>query len=380
VAAPCTVTSSPQWKKRIGRAAVAGVASASDIPERYAERLPCLYDGPHAVYTLPRMTERALFDKIELHLVRVLHTVITERSVSRAALKLASTQPTVSAQLKRLRSLTGDALLVRSGAGLVPTEAALQLLEPAAQILRQAQLLFGNRQAGRAFDAAHSDTTLRIAASDFLDPLFLPELVARVREQAPGVCVELLPLTRDFDYRKSLARGEVDLVIGNWLEPPGEMHLTRLFTDEIVCLVNEDHIAVRNPRGWTEARYLGAEHVAPTPMHEGARGVIDEHLAGQGLARNIVVRSPHFGLIPLMLAQTQLVLTTGRLFCSRYVDPLPVRIVKCPIAFPPLTYYQLWHEVTHASARGKWLREQVREVARTLASHALPARRGGKAA
>jgi DNA-binding transcriptional LysR family regulator len=321
------------------------------------------------------MTERALFDKIELHLVRVLHTVITERSVSRAALKLASTQPTVSAQLKRLRALTGDALLVRSGAGLVPTEAALQLVEPAALLLRQAQLLFGSRQSGRDFDAAHSDTTLRIAASDFLDPLFLPELVARVRQQAPGARVELLPLTRDYDYRRSLARGEVDLVIGNWLEPPGEMHLARLFTDEIVCLVNEDHIAVRNPRGWTEARYLGAEHVAPTPTHEGARGIIDEHLAGRGLARDIVVRSPSFGLIPLMLSQTQLVLTTGRLFCSRYVEALPVRIVKCPIAFAPLVYYQLWHDVTHASARGKWLREQVREVARTLASHALPARR-----
>ena len=325
------------------------------------------------------MTERMNFDKIELHLVRVLHTVITERSVSRAALKLASTQPTVSAQLKRLRALTGDALLVRSGAGLVPTEAALQLVAPAALLLQQAEALFGARR-NRSFDAAHSDATLRIAASDFLDPLFLPELVARVREQAPNVCVELLPLTRDFDYRKSLSRGEVDLVIGNWLEPPGEMHLARLFSDEIVCLVGEDHQAVRSPRAWTEARYLGAEHVAPTPMHEGARGVIDEHLAGLGLARNIVVRSPHFGLIPLMLAQTQLVLTTGRQFCSRYVDPLPVRIVKCPIGFPPLTYYQLWHEVTHASARGKWLREQVREVARTLSSHALPARRGGKAA
>ena len=325
------------------------------------------------------MTERALFDKIELHLVRVLHTVITERSVSRAALKLASTQPTVSAQLKRLRALTGDALLVRSGTGLVPTEAALQLVAPAALLLQQAEALFGARR-NRSFDAAHSDATLRIAASDFLDPLFLPELVARVREQAPNVCVELLPLTRDFDYRKSLSRGEVDLVIGNWLEPPGEMHLARLFSDEIVCLVGEDHQAVRSPRAWTEARYLGAEHVAPTPMHEGARGVIDEHLAGLGLARNIVVRSPHFGLIPLMLAQTQLVLTTGRLFCSRYVDPLPVRIVKCPIAFPALTYYQLWHDVTHASARGKWLREQVREVARTLASHALPARRAGKTA
>ncbi|MEO5770526.1 MAG: LysR family transcriptional regulator [Burkholderiaceae bacterium] len=324
------------------------------------------------------MTERLLFDKIELHLVRVLHTVITERSVSRAALKLASTQPTVSAQLKRLRALTGDALLVRSGTGLVPTEAALQLVAPAALLLQQAEALFGARR-NRSFDAAHSDSTLRIATSDFLDPLFLPELVARVRQQAPNSCVELLPLTRDYDYRRCLARGEVDLVIGNWLEPPGEMHLARLFSDEIVCLVNEDHIAVRNPRGWTEARYLGAEHVAPTPMHEGARGVIDEHLAGLGLTRQIAVRSPYFGLIPLMLAQTHLVLTTGRLFCSRYVDPLPVRIVKCPIGFPPLTYYQLWHDVTHASARGKWLREQVREVARTLSSHALPARRNGKA-
>jgi len=52
-----------------------------------------------------------------------------------------------------------------------------------------------------------------------------------------------------------------------------------------------------------------------------------------------------------------------------------VRIVKCPVAFPPMSYYQLWHEVTHASARGKWLREQVREVTRTLAVHSLPQRR-----
>jgi DNA-binding transcriptional LysR family regulator len=324
------------------------------------------------------MAERALFDKIELHLVRVLHTVITERSVSRAALKLGSTQPTVSAQLKRLRLLTGDPLLVRSGATLMPTEAALQLVEPAALLLQQADTLFGTRHRSRVFDAAHSDATLRIAASDYLDPLFLPELVARVRQQAPGVRIELLPLTADYDYRKSLARGEVDLVIGNWLEPPGELHLARLFSDEIVCMVAEDHSAVRNPRGWTAARYLGAEHVAPTPLHAGARGVIDDHLASQGLSRQIVVRSPHFGLIPLMLAQTQLVLTTGRLFCSRYVDTLPVRIVKCPVEFPPLSYYQLWHDVAHASARGKWLREQVREVARTLASHALPARRGGR--
>jgi len=313
--------------------------------------------------------------KVDLQLVKVLHTVITEGSVSRAALRLASTQPAVSAQLKRLRALTGDALLVRSGTGLAPTATALSLVEPAATILREANAIFGERRASRAFDAATSEATFTLAASDYLDPLFLPELVARLQREAPSARIELHPLSSDYDYRKSLARGELDLVVGNWLEPPGELHLGRLFTDEIVCLVGEDHPAARNPRGWNEARYLDAEHVAPTYFAPGMRGVIDEHLASLGRTRRIVVRSPHFGLIPLMLAQTHLVLTTGRLFCTRYVDALPLKILRCPIDFPPLTYYQLWHDVTHASASGRWLREQVREVARTLASHALPARR-----
>ena len=321
------------------------------------------------------MPETAAFSKIDLHLVRVLHTVVTEGSVSRAALKLSSSQPAVSAQLRRLRALTGDALLVRSGTGLVPTATALSLVEPAATLLREAQAIFGERRASRAFDPASSTRTFCIAASDYLDPLFLPELVARLQQAAPGVRIELHPLSSDFDYRKSLARGELDLVVGNWLEPPGELHMGKLISDEIVCLVGEDHPALRNPRGWTEARYLEAQHVAPTFFAPGVRGVIDEHLASQGLERRIVVRSPHFGLIPLMLAQTHLVLTTGRLFCSRYVDALPVRILRCPVVFPPLTYYQLWHDATHASASGRWLRDQVRDVARTLASHALPSRR-----
>jgi DNA-binding transcriptional LysR family regulator len=102
-----------------------------------------------------------------------------------------------------------------------------------------------------------------------------------------------------------------------------------------------------------------------------APGVIDEHLASLGLQRDVVVRSAHFGLIPLMVAQSLLVLTTGRLFCSRYVDSLPVRILRCPVDFPALTYYQLWHDVTHASAPNRWLRDQVREVARNLAGHGM---------
>ncbi|MDR7334812.1 LysR family transcriptional regulator [Roseateles asaccharophilus] len=314
------------------------------------------------------MTDRPAFDKIELYLVRVFHTVITERSVSRAALRLQTTQPAVSAALKRLRTLVGDPLLVRSGPGMAPTDVALELLKPATEMLRNAQQMFGSRVKGLDFDAARSTLMFRIAASDYLDPLFLPQLVARIKASAPGVRIELLPLSGEYDYRRSLAGAEVDLVIGNWLSPPAELHLGRLLTDEVVCLVAEDHPAVQRPRWWTAERYLESEHVAPTPLHPGARGVIDEHLEELGLTRNIAVRSAHFGLAPLMVARSRLVLTTGRQFCTRYTNQYGLRIVRCPVSFPSLNYYQLWHELSHHSAAGRWLREQVRDVARSLST------------
>jgi DNA-binding transcriptional LysR family regulator len=310
--------------------------------------------------------------KIDLHLVRVLHTVIAERSVSRAAMRLQSTQPAVSAQLRRLRELTGDPLLVRSGGGLQPTEEALVLAEHAGRLLMEAEALFNPRQRRKRFEPATADTHFRIAASDYLDPLFLPQLVVHLKRTAPNATLEVQPLSAEYDYRRHLAQGEVDLVVGNWLEPPAELHLGRLASDEVVCLVSRDHpVAKAGGRGWTVERYLQAEHVAPTPLHPGARGVIDEHLARQGLERRIVVRSAHFSLIPQMVADSLLILTTGRQFCQRFLPGLPLRVVRCPVPFPPLHYYQLWHERRHAGEAQRWLREQVREVARSLA--------GGKA-
>lgn len=313
------------------------------------------------------MTQRREIANIDLHLVRVLHTVITERSVSRAALRLQSTQPMVSAQLKRLRELTGDPLLVRSGAGLAPTDAALAMLEPAARLLREAETLFAPQQRAGRFEPARSALTYRIAASDYLDPMFLPGVVQRLKAAAPLAQIEFHPLSAEFDYRRKLAAGDIDLVVGNWLQPPEELHLGRLIDDEVVCLAAADHPAARNPRSWTVERYLQSEHVAPIALHAGAPGVIDQHLATQGLKRNIAVRAAHFGLIPMMVARSRLLLTTGRLFCSRYADALDLRILRCPVPFPPMSYYMLWHERSHAAPPLRWLREQMREVARDLA-------------
>ena len=313
------------------------------------------------------MRDHAIFDKIDLHLIRVLHTVLTERSVSRAAIRLGMHQPAVSASLKRLRDFAGDPLLVRSGSGMVATEAGLHMIEPSASILRGAEMLFADV---RGFEPASARTTFRLAASDYLDSLFLPRLVARVKALAPLCHIEIQPLSADSDYRAHLAQGDVDIVIGNWTTPPQDLHLGVLFDDEVVSMVSAQHPAVR--RGWDSAAWLAADHVAPGATHPGAKGVLEEHLCSLGLERNITTRVAHFSLIPAMVASTLLVLTTGSKYCERYVGSLPVRILACPIAFPRMRYYQLWHERTHASAASRWLRERVKEVASNLQAEEKP--------
>ncbi|RYF53016.1 MAG: LysR family transcriptional regulator, partial [Comamonadaceae bacterium] len=300
-----------------------------------------------------------------------LHTVLTDRSVSRAAIRLGMYQPAVSAALKRLRELSGDPLLVRSGSGMVPTDAALRMIEPAASILRSAEVLFSD---ARGFDPQTAANTFRVAASDYLDPLFLPQFVSQVKAQAPLCKIEIHPLSPDSNYHGHLSLGHVDLVIGNWLKPPEDLHMARLFGDEIVSLVSADHPAVR--RGWDADTWLASEHIAPTPLHPGARGIIDQMLDAQNLQRNITARCAHFSLIPDMVASTLLVMTTGRQYCERFAARLPVKILPCPVAFPRLMYYQLWHERTHASSSARWLRDCIKSVAASLRA---PGTAGGMA-
>src|SRR5687768_6207469 len=64
---------------------------------------------------------------IDLNLFLVLHAVLSEESVTRAAQKLHVTQSAVSNALARLRELLQDPLLVRHGRGLVPTPRAQEL-------------------------------------------------------------------------------------------------------------------------------------------------------------------------------------------------------------------------------------------------------------
>ena len=301
------------------------------------------------------MRDQALFDKIDLHLIRVLHTVLTERSVSRAAMRLGMYQPAVSAALKRLRELAGDPLLVRSGAGMVPTDAGLRMIEPGASILRAAECCSATPAASIR---PPPTSTFRLAASDYLDP----HVPARSwwrdsRRQAPPLPDRDPSAVARADYHAHLAQGDVDVVIGNWVHRRGDLHRGRAVHRRggVPGGARSSGRAAR-----LDARRTGsdAEHIAPTPTHPARAASSTTTWQGLGLVRNITARCAHFGLIPAMVAASLLVLTTGRpVLRALRRAACRWRCCACPVPFPPLTYYQLWHERTHASAAARWLRE-----------------------
>ena len=295
---------------------------------------------------------------LDVHLLRVLHTVVTEASVSRAADRLDISQPAVSASLKRLRDMTGDALLVRTRSGMAPTTRALELLAHATRALNGIDAII---QHGQKFVPAQSVRAFSLAAPDYLDSHFLPDLIERVTRLAPHARLSIRPLTADMDFERMLEDGGVDVVIANWQQPPPYLRLGPLYEDEVVVMMRREHpLAAR--AALNEADYRAAQHVAPVRYAGGVRGSIDDHLASIGMERMHRVAIAYFNLVPYVLQKTDLLFTTGRRFAESCARQVPLKVFKAPLGFPPMKYYQLWHERTHDAPAARWLREQISAV------------------
>jgi DNA-binding transcriptional LysR family regulator len=80
-------------------------------------------------------------DRIDIALLTSLRVLIEERSVSRAATRLGLSQPAVSAQLKRLRSVFEDQLLTPAGRDMALTARARAIEGPLHHILGEIQKL-----------------------------------------------------------------------------------------------------------------------------------------------------------------------------------------------------------------------------------------------
>jgi DNA-binding transcriptional LysR family regulator len=301
-------------------------------------------------------------EPFDTYLLRVLCTLISEKSVSRAAIRLNQSQPAISAALRRLRAIFNDPLLVRDKNRMVPTARALQAVEQARAALG---LIDGLLSVGKEFVAETTQLRFTIAMPDYLAPPFMARVVQLMRAQAPGARLVLLPLGQSFDYEQALQSGEVDIVIGNWPSPPEHLHMSTLLEDEVVCLMDEKHpLAV--PGRLTAEHYLQSPHVVFTPYSPDQRGVVESSLGTLRLSRDGRVQCSHFSMAPDLLVGTDLLLTTSRHFAVYHARRLPLALVPLPMGNRVMRFYQLWHSSRHRDASHIWLRALLSQASQVL--------------
>ncbi|CAH1687696.1 LysR family transcriptional regulator [Hyphomicrobiales bacterium] len=286
--------------------------------------------------------------------LRVLKVLFEERNVTRAARRLGLSQPAASLILKQLREMFGDPLLVRGQGGMVLTERARVLQGMAAKVLEELDGLLVDPE---DFDPSSTQQTFTIALPDQILPLTLSSVMQEFRRRAPLARLTMRALGPDFDFEGALANGTVDLVISNWPSPPPSLRRSILFEDEFVCLVDRNHPFTREPP--SADAYLAADHVVPTDYAIAHRGVVETHLSAIRAVRERRVVSAYFSMAPYLLVGTDLVFTVTRHFAEHFASILPLALIPSPIVYPPIQFYQLWHERMHHAPTHRWFRQVI---------------------
>jgi DNA-binding transcriptional LysR family regulator len=173
---------------------------------------------------------------VDLNLLLVLHTVLEERSATRAAARLHVTQSAVSNALARLRVLLGDALVVRSGRGLVATPRAGELAPLLREVAERLTLMLDRR----GFVPEESTRTFTIALADSYQVCDAPRIARAFSAQLPHASLRVVSA----DYlvaTDGLVSGDVDVTFAPAQSVQPGMRSTPLFEERGVLVVRRNH-------------------------------------------------------------------------------------------------------------------------------------------
>ncbi|MGZ5217377.1 MAG: LysR substrate-binding domain-containing protein, partial [Caldimonas sp.] len=228
-----------------------------------------------------------------------------------------------------------------------------ELRDRVGQLVRDAEAAL--RPVG-TLDLGQLERTFTLRTSEGFVENFGARLLARVREDAPGVRLRFLPkLDKD---SAPLRDGTVDLetgVVGKTAGP--EVRAQALFRDRFVGVVRTGH-----PLGEgeiTAARYAAARHIVVSRRGID-KGPIDDALASLGLQRQIATIVGGFSAALALARGSDLVASvpehhTGDLRAGMHSFSLPLPV-------EPITVSLLWHPRLDGDPAHRWLRGCVRDA------------------
>ncbi len=296
-------------------------------------------------------------DSIDIRLLMVFDEIYKTRSVTAAAEALDLGQPAVSVALAKLRHHFSNPLFVRTSNGMEPTPFSEGLVQPVRATLGALERVLGYRS---EFDPAAAERSFRICMTDISQLVLLPRLWETLRLTAPGICIEIIPISSD--TARLLESGEADLAVGLMPQLEAGFYQQTLFMQSFVCMVGQDHPRIVD--GLSLAQFEAEDH-AVISSSGAAPAMLEREIARLGIKRRIVLKIPSFLSAGFVIEHTDLLLTIPRRLGDVLQGRGAFRILPVPFPLPDYEVKQHWHERYHHDEGNRWLR---RLVARLLSA------------
>ena len=278
---------------------------------------------------------------VDLNLLLVLHAVLDERSVARAAARLHVTPSAISNALARLRVALGDPLVTRKGRGIVPTPRAMELAPAIARALHDLEVAV---QSG-PFDARTCARTFTLAIADAGQVAWLPRIAASFASEMPRARLRVVGIDSLVSLG-DLASTEVDLHVGIRGRGAG-LHVEPLFDEHMTLVARKGHPAANEKR--LSLRALGLLHHVAVELAPG-RGFRDPvalAYARAGVERTTAMTVPSFTTAAVVVAVTDLVATVPASFLAARGKALGVRALRATAPRQAVKMALCWHDRTH---------------------------------
>jgi DNA-binding transcriptional LysR family regulator len=293
---------------------------------------------------------------IDLNRLLVLHAVLSERSVTRAAAALHVTPSAVSNALARLRATFDDPLLVRSGRGLVLTPRATAL---APQLANAVAAMARVVEAQANFDPGRSTRMFTLACSDAEQISEVPRIAAAFARKLPTASLRVMSVDQ-LESKGGLASGEVDVAIGPAGDPLPDVHSSDLYEEEGVLVVRKGHPHIR--RRMSKDQFNTLRHI-DILLALGGPGIghriVEEFFASHGLHRDIAISVPSFAAAAAIVAHTDWVAGMPRRMAAAFLRQMPLITVAMPVPAMRFRIQLWWHERTHIDEGARFFRSLI---------------------
>jgi DNA-binding transcriptional LysR family regulator len=305
---------------------------------------------------------------LDLNILVALQALLEDRNVTRAGERINISQPTMSSALARLRLHFGDELLVRSGRQYLLTPTAERLLPAVEEALRQVERTLTRTL---EFDPATSARRFSVALSGYSIAVLSEPLLRRVRELAPGVCLELWPIalsTQEAD-RGLLQHDLVIAPVG--FRAGGQPEV--IFRDRFVCVV--DHANPRLRDGRLSLEDLGALPHAVARLPHAELDPVGQVLDELGVARNVHVSTAGWLPLPFVVAGTDLVAAVPERLARQMAGAARLAVAEPPFGRVELVEAAWWHPLRAADPALAWLHTILSQAAGSVQADLILGRR-----